>query len=308
VRGQQARSITDFSHIRIDILVNLKQLQQAAVEALEDIKARDIQVYDVTGTSALFDRVIIATAESGRQLGALASNLRDGVKAAGGSIRHVEGEKTGEWVLVDLGDIVVHIMLPAIRQQYNLEELWGQKRVKIQTFVEKPAQASVQTGAQVTSPAKKVVAKKAATKKVAAKKAPVKKTPAKKTVAKTAAKKTAVKKTAVKKTAVKKATVKKAPVKKVVAKKVVVKKAVVKTSAVKKPAVKKVAGKTSATSRPIAKKATVKKVVAKKVVAKKAPVKKTTASNKAVKKPAAKKAVTKTVAVKKTAAKKTARR
>lgn len=279
-------------------MVNLKQLQQAAVEALEDIKARDIQVYDVTGTSALFDRVIIATAESGRQLGALASNLRDGVKAAGGSIRHVEGEKTGEWVLVDLGDIVVHIMLPAIRQQYNLEELWGQKRVKIQTFVEKPAQASVQTGAQATSPAKKVVAKKAATKKVAAKKAPVKKTPAKRTVAKTAAKKTAVKKTAVKKTAVKKtavkkATVKKAPVKKVVAKKVVVKKAVVKTSA---------------TSRPIAKKATVKVVAAKKVVAEKAPVKKTTASKKAVKKPAAKKAVTKAVAVKKTAAKKTARR
>lgn len=269
-------------------MVNLKQLQQAAVEALEDIKARDIQVYDVTGTSALFDRVIIATAESGRQLGALASNLRDGVKAAGGSIRHVEGEKTGEWVLVDLGDIVVHIMLPAIRQQYNLEELWGQKRVKIQTFVEKPAQASVQTGAQATSPAKKVVAKKAATKKVAAKKAPVKKTPAKRTVAKTAAKKTAVKKTAVKKTAVKKA-----PVKKVVAKKVVVKKAVVKTSA---------------TSRPIAKKATVKVVAAKKVVAEKAPVKKTTASKKAVKKPAAKKAVTKAVAVKKTAAKKTARR
>ena len=269
-------------------MVNLKQLQQAAVEALEDIKARDIQVYDVTGTSALFDRVIIATAESGRQLGALASNLRDGVKAAGGSIRHVEGEKTGEWVLVDLGDIVVHIMLPAIRQQYNLEELWGQKRVKIQTFVEKPAQASVQTGAQATSPAKKVVAKKAATKKVAAKKAPVKKTPAKKTVAKTAAKKTAVKKTAVKKTAVKKAPVKKAPVKKAIAKKAIAKKVVIK-------------------------KATVKKVVAKKVVAKKAPVKKTTAkkttaSKKAVKKPAAKKAVTKTVAVKKTAAKKTARR
>ena len=269
-------------------MVNLKQLQQAAVEALEDIKARDIQVYDVTGTSALFDRVIIATAESGRQLGALASNLRDGVKAAGGSIRHVEGEKTGEWVLVDLGDIVVHIMLPAIRQQYNLEELWGQKRVKIQTFVEKPAQASEPTRAKATSPAKKVVEKKAATKKVAAKKAPVKKKPAKKTVAKTAAKKTAVKKTAVKKTVVKKAPVKKAPVKKAIAKKAIAKKVVIK-------------------------KATVKKVVAKKVVAKKAPVKKatakkTTASKKAVKKPAAKKAVTRTVALKKTAAKKTARR
>ena len=250
-------------------MVNLKQLQQAAVEALEDIKARDIQVYDVTGTSALFDRVIIATAESGRQLGALASNLRDGVKAAGGSIRHVEGEKTGEWVLVDLGDIVVHIMLPAIRQQYNLEELWGQKRVKIQTFVEKPAQASEPTGVKATSPAKKVVAKKAATKKATAKKAPAKKV---------AAKKTAVKKTAVKKAVVKKAPAKKAPVKKVPVKKVV------------------------------AKKSAVKKTVAKKVPAKKIPAKKTTASKKAVKKPAAKKAVSRTVAVKKTAAKKTARR
>jgi ribosome-associated protein len=279
VRGQHARSITDFSHIRIAILVNLKQLQQAAVEALEDIKARDIQVYDVTGTSALFDRVIIATAESGRQLGALASNLREGVKAAGGSIRHVEGEKTGEWVLVDLGDIVVHIMLPAIRQQYNLEELWGQKRVKIQTFVEKPAQASEPTGVKATSPAKKVVAKKAAAKKVAAKK--------------TAVKKTAVKKAVVKKAPAKKAPVKKVPVKKVPVKKVVAKKVVAKKSAVKKT----VAGKVAA-----------KKVAAKKVPVKKIPAKKTTASKKAVKKPAAKKAVSRTVAVKKTAAKKTARR
>jgi len=260
-------------------LVNLKQLQQAAVEALEDIKARDIQVYDVTGTSALFDRVIIATAESGRQLGALASNLREGVKAAGGSIRHVEGEKTGEWVLVDLGDIVVHIMLPAIRQQYNLEELWGQKRVKIQTFVEKPAQASEPTGVKATSPAKKVVAKKAAAKKVAAKK--------------TAVKKTAVKKAVVKKAPAKKAPVKKVPVKKVPVKKVVAKKVVAKKSAVKKT----VAGKVAA-----------KKVAAKKVPVKKIPAKKTTASKKAVKKPAAKKAVSRTVAVKKTAAKKTARR
>lgn len=270
-------------------MVNLKQLQQAAVEALEDIKARDIQVYDVTGTSALFDRVIIATAESGRQLGALASNLRDGVKAAGGSIRHVEGEKTGEWVLVDLGDIVVHIMLPAIRQQYNLEELWGQKRVKIQTFVEKPAQAREPTGATATSPAKKVVAKKAAAKKVAAKKVAVKKAPAKKVAAKkTTVKKTAVKKAVVNKAPAKKVPVKKVPVKKVVAKKVVAKKVVAKKSAVKKT----VAGK----------------VAAKKVPVKKIPVKKTTASKKAVKKPAAKKAVSRTVAVKKTAAKKTARR
>jgi ribosome-associated protein len=241
-------------------LVNLKQLQQAVVEALEDIKARDIQVYDVTGTSALFDRVIIATAESGRQLGALASNLRDGVKAAGGSIRHVEGEKTGEWVLVDLGDIVVHIMLPAIRQQYNLEELWGQKRIKIQTLVEKPAQPSAQTRTQAASPAKKVVAKKAATRKVAAKKAPVKKAPAKKAVAK----KTAAKKTAAKKTTVKKTVVKKATVKTVVARKVVAKKAPAKTTTAKKTTASK-----KAVKKPAAKKAVTKTVAVKKAAAKK---------------------------------------
>jgi ribosome-associated protein len=231
-------------------LVNLKQLQQAVVEALEDIKARDIQVYDVTGTSALFDRVIIATAESGRQLGALASNLRDGVKAAGGSIRHVEGEKTGEWVLVDLGDIVVHIMLPAIRQQYNLEELWGQKRIKIQTLVEKPAQPSAQTRTQAASPAKRVVAKKAATRKVAAKKAPAKKA---------VAKKTAAKKTTVKKTVVKKATVKT-----VVARKVVAKKAPAKTTTAKKTTASK-----KAVKKPAAKKAVTKTVAVKKAAAKK---------------------------------------
>lgn len=241
-------------------MVNLKQLQQAAVEALEDIKARDIQVYDVTGTSALFDRVIIATAESGRQLGALASNLREGVKAAGGSIRHVEGEKTGEWVLVDLGDIVVHIMLPAIRQQYNLEELWGQKRVKIQTFVEKPAQASEPTGMKAKSPAKKVVAKKAAVKKATAKKAPAKKAPINKVpVKKVPAKKVVAKKSAVKKSAVKKTVAGKVAGKKVVAKKVPAKKLAAKKTtaskkAVKKPAVKKAVAKTVAVKKTAAKK------------------------------------------------------
>jgi len=228
-------------------LVNLKQLQQAAVEALEDIKARDIQVYDVTGTSALFDRVIIATAESGRQLGALASNLREGVKAAGGSIRHVEGEKTGEWVLVDLGDIVVHIMLPAIRQQYNLEELWGQKRVKIQTFVEKPAQASEPTGVKATSPAKKVAAKKTAVKKTAVKKAVVKKVPVKKVIAKkVVAKKSAMKKTVAGKVAAKKVPAKKIPAKKTAASKKAVKKPAAKKTVTRTVAVKKTAAKKTA--------------------------------------------------------------
>ena len=96
--------------------------------ALEDVKARDIEVFDVAHLSSLFDRVIIASADSARQLKALASRLQEKAKAAGGHVLGVEGEGGGDWALVDLGDIVVHIMQPAVRSHYNLEELWGQPR------------------------------------------------------------------------------------------------------------------------------------------------------------------------------------
>ena len=106
----------------------LRKLQKAAIAALEDIKAREIEVFDVAHLTSMFDRVIIASADSARQLKALASNVQETAKAAGGRVYGVEGEDGGEWVLIDLGDIVVHIMQPAVRTHYNLEELWGQPK------------------------------------------------------------------------------------------------------------------------------------------------------------------------------------
>ena len=100
------------------------KLVNATVAALEDIKARDIVVLDVRSLTALFDKVIVASADSARQGRALAGNLQEKVKALGAKVHGVEGEQTGEWILVDLGEIIVHIMLPAVRKYYNLEELW----------------------------------------------------------------------------------------------------------------------------------------------------------------------------------------
>lgn len=103
------------------------KLQSTAVAALEDIKARNITVLDVRKLTSLYDTLIIATAESSRQVKALSQHVREALKSAGASIVGVEGEQTGDWVLVDAGDIVVHIMQPATRTYYNLEELWTAK-------------------------------------------------------------------------------------------------------------------------------------------------------------------------------------
>jgi len=100
-------------------------LEKVVVAALEDIKARDIEVIDTARLTPLFDRIVIASAESGRQTRALAQNVQDKVKEAGGEIIGTEGEDSGEWVLVDLGNIVVHVMQPAVRTHYKLEELWN---------------------------------------------------------------------------------------------------------------------------------------------------------------------------------------
>jgi ribosome-associated protein len=105
--------------------MRLDKLVKATVAALEDIKGRDIVVLDVRRMTALFDKVIVVSGESTRQNKALASNVQEKVKALGATVHGVEGADPGEWVLVDLGDVVVHIMQPAIRQYYNLEELWG---------------------------------------------------------------------------------------------------------------------------------------------------------------------------------------
>lgn len=102
-----------------------EQIRQTAVEALEEIKARDIIVLDTRKLTAMFDYMIVASAESARQTKALARNVADKIKAGGGQVVSTEGEQTGEWVLVDLGSVIVHIMQPAIRDYYNLEQLWG---------------------------------------------------------------------------------------------------------------------------------------------------------------------------------------
>jgi ribosome-associated protein len=105
--------------------MRLNKIQKTAVTALEDIKARDITVLDVRKLTSLYDTMVIATAESNRQVKALANHVREKLKAAGAAIMGVEGEETGEWVLVDAGEIIVHIMQPEVRTYYNLEELWG---------------------------------------------------------------------------------------------------------------------------------------------------------------------------------------
>ena len=104
--------------------MTLTKLTKTAVTALEDIKGRDIVALDVRKLTALFDKVVIATADNNRQAAAMSRNLQEKVKAAGGRVHGVEGEQAGEWVLVDLGDVIVHIMQPSVRQHYNLEELW----------------------------------------------------------------------------------------------------------------------------------------------------------------------------------------
>ena len=105
--------------------MEIKQLENIIIDALEDVKATDIEVINTSKITPMFDRVIVASAESNRQTRALANNVQVKVKAAGGEVVGSEGEDSGEWVLVDLGDVVVHIMQPAIRAHYQLEDLWA---------------------------------------------------------------------------------------------------------------------------------------------------------------------------------------
>lgn len=111
--------------------MELRKLQRIVIDALEDVKAQDIRVFNTSQLTELFDRVIVASGTSNRQTKALAAHVRDKAKEAGLESVRVEGEESGEWVLVDLGDVVVHIMQPAIRQYYNLEEIWGGKPVRV---------------------------------------------------------------------------------------------------------------------------------------------------------------------------------
>ena len=111
--------------------MDIRKKQRLVVEALEDIKGRDIQVFDTARMPSMFERVVIASGDSTRQVKALADNVQEKARENGARVYGVEGEAAGEWVLVDLGDVVVHIMHPTVREFYNLEEVWGGKKVRM---------------------------------------------------------------------------------------------------------------------------------------------------------------------------------
>jgi len=111
--------------------MDIQKLQRLVIDALEDVKAQDIKVFNTSHITSLFDRVVIASGTSNRQTRALASSVADAAREHNVPVLAFEGEDTGEWVLVDLGDVVVHCMQPAIRQYYNLEEIWGGKPVRV---------------------------------------------------------------------------------------------------------------------------------------------------------------------------------
>ncbi|BEV16881.1 ribosome silencing factor [Herbaspirillum sp. DW155] len=135
--------------------MDIKKLQTLVVDALEDVKAQEIRIYDTSHLTSLFDRVAIASGTSNRQTKALAASVRDKVKAKGGNVVSVEGEDTGEWVLVDLGDMIVHIMQPAIRTYYRLEEIWGDKEVKLGAAKRTGTSAAAKRAAADEAPAPK---------------------------------------------------------------------------------------------------------------------------------------------------------
>ena len=110
---------------------DVQKLQRAIIDGLEDVKAQDIQVFDTEHITSLFERVIVASGTSNRQTKALAASVRDAVRDAGFAKPRIEGEDNGEWIIVDCGAAVAHIMQPTIRQYYNLEELWGEKPIKL---------------------------------------------------------------------------------------------------------------------------------------------------------------------------------
>ena len=156
---------------------DVQKLQRSIVDSLEDIKAQDIVVFNTEHLSSLFERVVIASGTSNRQTKALAASVRDGVREAGFPKPRIEGEDNGEWIIVDCGAVVVHIMQPAIRTYYHLEEIWGEKPVRIKLGAPKPViEKPVATAKSTRS--KPVAAKTATAKTSAAKKAPAAKTPA----------------------------------------------------------------------------------------------------------------------------------
>jgi ribosome-associated protein len=157
---------------------DIQKLQRAIVDALEDVKAQEIQVFDTEHLSSLFERVIIASGTSNRQTKALAASVRDKVRNAGFGKPRIEGEDNGEWIIVDCGPAVVHVMQPTIRTYYNLEEIWGGTPVRLKFGAPKPA-ATAETKGHIKNSVAKKAPVKAAAKSSAAKTPAAKKSAAK---------------------------------------------------------------------------------------------------------------------------------
>jgi ribosome-associated protein len=184
--------------------MDIKKLQRAIVDGLEDVKAQHIAVFNTEHLSSMFERVIIASGTSNRQTKALAASVRDAVKSRGMQVLSTEGEDNGEWIIVDCGAAVAHIMQPAVREYYHLEEIWGGKSVKmkvgaVKTGLVKASEpedakpAAKKSATRKAAPAKKAAAatkpparKAAPAKKATARKAPAKRAPAKRAPAKAA--------------------------------------------------------------------------------------------------------------------------
>jgi len=149
--------------------MDIRKKQRAVVDALEDIKGRDIVVFNTERLSPFFERVIIASGDSTRQVKALAENVEEQLRKLGAKVHGVEGGDAAEWVLVDLGDVIVHVMHPTTRLTYNLEELWGGKDVKIKREPEPTARLAPRPKAKAPATRKKAPAKP---RKAAAKKKP----------------------------------------------------------------------------------------------------------------------------------------
>jgi ribosome-associated protein len=239
--------------------MDIRKLQRAIVDGLEDVKAQNIVVFNTEHLSPLFERVIIASGTSNRQTKALASSVRETVKGRGMQVMRTEGEDNGEWIIVDCGAAVVHVMQPAIRDYYHLEEIWGEKPVKLKVA---SGETKLVKASEDAAPARKAATAKKAAASAPAKKAPAAKkaAPAKKGVSRVVGSKTPAAKT-VKVGAPKPAAKKAAPAKK--------------PATARKAAPAKTAA--SATKAATVKKAPAKKAPAKKVAAKKATAKKATA-------------------------------
>lgn len=226
-----------------------QKLQRAIVDGLEDVKAQDIQVFNTEKLSALFERVVVASGTSNRQTKALAASVRDAVRDAGFAKPRMEGEENGEWIIVDCGQAVVHIMQPAIRQYYHLEDLWGETPIRLKFGADKPAaKVAEKVPAKASAPAKSGSLKRAS----AAKQGVAEAYPSRAQLKKAEEKKAQDRKKAAGKAPARKTAPAKAPLK------------TVKVSTVKAPAKKAAAKKTAAKPAGKSAKAPAKKTTARK--------------------------------------------